>query len=41
MFMHGIDNKHIPPRFAGILIAIIAGNAVVSAVATKFADFFF
>ena len=40
-FMVGIDNKHIPNNFAGILLALIALNVVVSAAATKAADLLF
>jgi cation-transporting P-type ATPase 13A2 len=40
-FMKGVSNKHVPPRFAGILLAIIAANIAISAAATKFADLFF
>jgi cation-transporting P-type ATPase 13A2 len=40
-FMKGVTNKHVPRRFAGVLLAIIAGNIGLSAMATKFADLFF
>lgn len=40
-FMRGVSNKHVPRRFAGILMAIIALNILVSGLATKLADLFF
>jgi hypothetical protein len=40
-FMVGLDNKPTPQSFSGIIIGVIAANAVASAIATKFADAFF
>jgi cation-transporting ATPase 13A3/4/5 len=40
-FMVGIDNKHAPSSFGGVMIGLIAANVVVSATATKLADMFF
>jgi cation-transporting P-type ATPase 13A2 len=40
-FMKGVSNKHVPRRFAGIILSIIAANIGLSAAATKFADLFF
>ncbi len=40
-FMVGIDNKPTTNNFAGILIGLIACNAVCSGLATKVADYFF
>lgn len=40
-FMKGMDNRPAPARFQGMLIGLIGANALVSAVFTKVADYFF
>jgi cation-transporting ATPase 13A2 len=41
VFMHAISNKHVPAEFTATLLAIIAFNVIISAAASKLADFLF